>query len=347
MTIFDFINSEEIASYWVNLTQGDPPYLGEVLYPSEQKLGLDIKWIKGKNGLPVAIKASAFDSKAIPRERLGFDQYITQMPFFKESMYIDEELRQELVKVLESGSQKYIDIILGNIFADTVNLLKAAAVRREAMRMQALTTGAISVESNGQSYTYDYGLEHKEDVVKPWADLDADVINDIRLAKEQIQDENGETLTRAVCRSQTWRYIRENEKIKKDLFVMSDGDMGALSDKKLQAYLSEELELTVQVYDKRYVSKDGDGTSKTIPFVPEDTFIMLPDGPLGTGWHGTTPEQIDLISSDAANVSIVDSGVAITTSEEVDPVTVNTKVTQIFLPSFEQADKVFIYDVNP
>ena len=216
------------------------------------------------------------------------------------------------------------------------------------MRMQALTTGAIAVESNGQSYTYDYGLTHKEDVPSSWAtDQGADIINDIRLAKEQIEDESGETLTRAICRSQTWRYIRENEKIKKDLFVMSDGTLGALSDTKLRSYLSEELQLNVQTYDKRYTSVDGDGSKKTVPFTPEDTFIMMPDGAMGTGYFGTTPEQSDLMTSAVANVSIVDEGVAVTTTEETDPVNVDTKVTQIYLPSFEQADKVFIYDVNP
>lgn len=81
------------------------------------------------------------------------------MPFFKESLYIDEELRQELNKVLETGNQVYIDSIMNRVFDDTVSLTESAAVSRERMRMMLLTTGTISMASNGQSYTYDYGLD--------------------------------------------------------------------------------------------------------------------------------------------------------------------------------------------
>lgn len=80
--------------------------------------------------------------------------------------------------------------------------------------------------------------------------------------------------------------------------------------------------------------------------MPDDTFVMFPSGQLGTGWFGTTPEQSDLMSGNAANVSITDTGVAVTTSKKVDPVNVVTKVSMIYLPSFEQADKVLIASVG-
>ena len=39
-------------------------------------------------------------------------------------------------------------------------------------------------------------------------------------------------------------------------------------------------------------------------------------------------------------------GVAGTTIQKADPVNVETKVTQICLPSFEEADKVYIIDTE-
>ena len=97
MTIFDLVKSQELTSYWETLTQDRAPYFGETLFPSQQKLGLSLDWLKGANGLPVVLKPSAFDSKAIPRARLGFEKLTAQMPFFKESSYVDEELRQYAV----------------------------------------------------------------------------------------------------------------------------------------------------------------------------------------------------------------------------------------------------------
>ena len=51
------------------------------------------------------------------------------------------------------------------------------------------------------------------------------------------------------------------------------------------------------------------------------------------------------MSQSAANVSMVDTGVAVTTVKKTDPVNVDTKVTMIYLPSFETADQIMIADV--
>jgi hypothetical protein len=47
-----------------------------------------------------------------------------------------------------------------------------------------------------------------------------------------------------------------------------------------------------------------------------------------------------------ADVALVNDGVAVTTSQIVDPVNVETKVSMVALPSFEQADKVMIVDTK-
>ena len=90
MTIFDLLTAPEITAYWEVLVQDEPPYVGEELFPSDKKRGLDLKWLKGARGLPVVLNTSAFDVHAIPRPRIGFDRLTAQMPYFKESYYVDE-----------------------------------------------------------------------------------------------------------------------------------------------------------------------------------------------------------------------------------------------------------------
>lgn len=124
MTIFDIITSTEIASYWEFMTQDRAPYLGEELFPNEKKLGLKLDWLKGSSGLPIVLKASAFDVKAVPRPRIGFEKLSAQMPFFKESKYIDEELRQQLNMIIETGNQAYIDTISNRILQMKQNFLR-------------------------------------------------------------------------------------------------------------------------------------------------------------------------------------------------------------------------------
>lgn len=342
MTIYDLIISSEITSYWELLQQDRDPYLGEELFPNDKKLGLTLKWLKGSNGLPVVLKASAFDVQAIPRPRIGFEKLSADMPFFKESKYIDEELRQELNKIIESGNQAYIDAIVNRIFADEIELLEGASAQRERMRMMMLTTGTISMKGNGQGYEYDYGVDksHKVTVTKSWSDPSATILDDIRTGITKIVDDTGVTVERAVCSSKVFGYIRANTEIKKSIYVMTDG-VGFVSDAKVKQFIKDELGIDIVVYDKRY--KDEDGAVQR--YVPEDVFVMFPTGKLGNTWFGTTPEESDLMSSNVANVSITDTGVAVTTMTKADPVNVETKATMICLPDFPTADQVYILDV--
>lgn len=342
MSIYDLIISEEIVAYWELLIQDREPYMGEELWPDDKKLGLDLKWMKGSNGLPIVLKASAFDVAAIPRPRIGFERLSAEMPFFKESKYIDEELRQELNKVIESNNQAYIDAVVNRIFNDEMELLEGAAAQRERMRMMALTTGTIVMEGNGQVYEYDYGMpdEHKVTVTKSWSDPTAPILEDIRTGKQKILDDTGVTVERAVCSSKVFGYFRINNEIKASINTLTDG-AGYISDVRIKQFFLDELELTIVTNDKRY--KDETGMAQR--YIPDDVFTMFPAGQLGNTWFGTTPEESDLMSSSVANVTITDTGVAVTTVEKADPVNVETKVTMICLPDFPTADQIYIIDV--
>ena len=100
MSIFDLVVSGEIVAYWELLKQDLPPYMGEELFPNNKKLGLTLQWLKGAKGLPIVLKPSAFDASAIPRPRIGFEKLSTEMPFFKESKYIDEEIYNSYISKL-------------------------------------------------------------------------------------------------------------------------------------------------------------------------------------------------------------------------------------------------------
>lgn len=344
MTIFDLMQSTELVAYWEELSQDEAPFMGEELFPNNKKRGLSLKWIKGSKGLPVVLKTSAFDVFAIPRARIGFEKLSAEMPYFKESTYIDEELRQELNMVLETGNQAYIDSVMNRIFDDETQLLRGARARREMMRMMALTTGIVSMTSNGQAFSYDYGIPagHKGVAAVSWSDhTNSDPMEDIRVAKEKILDDTGAVITRAVCDGATWRHLRNNVNIQKAIFVLSNG-VGSISDQRLRQYIMDELEIEVVVNDKRYVDDSGN----TVKYIPTETFVMFPDGDLGNTWFGTTPAESDLMAGSAANVSITDTGVAVTTVQKVDPVQVETIVSMICLPSFEMADQVFILDTS-
>ena len=292
MTIFDLVSAPELTAYWEEMNQDRAPYLGETLFPNQKKLGLDLKWLKGSKGLPVVLKLSAFDAQAVPRERIGFSKVSAEMPFFKESMYVEEELRQELNKVLESGNQAYIDSVINRVFDDEGTLIDAAAVARERMRMMLLTTGTIVMASNGQTYTYDYGLTsaQKPTVGTSWSTVTADIVGDIRTWQDEREDATGVRPTRAICSRKTFGYIMKNNNIRNA--VWGNSASAPINEAKAKQYLMDELDLEVVVYTKRYKDESG----ATQKFVPDDTFVLFPAGNLGSTWFGTTPEESDLMA---------------------------------------------------
>lgn len=344
-TIFDYFTSKALASYY-NTRVAElnmQPFLGEELFPARKKMGLNLKWIKGAKGLSTSLSLSAFDVKSTKKDRIGFESLKTRMPFFKNDMLIDEELRQELLIAIEAGNTDYIDTILRNIFDDVTTLLDAAAVARERMRMQLISTGTIVMANNGQEYSYDYGMgeDQKFEAPTKWNAEGADPLADVQAMQDVIEAKGYARPRRAITSRAVVRALMKNAGIKEAIYVMSNGKVN-LTEANVLAYFRDNANLSIAVYDKSYL----DENEVAQRYIPEDLFILIPEGQLGNTWFGTTPEEADLRSGATdAEVTIVDTGVAITTTKTTDPVSVDTKVSQVVMPSFEAADQVIIGEV--
>jgi len=340
--IYELVTAENVTSYWTELNQNTQPDIGETLFPIQQQLGTELKWIKGASNQPVGIRLSSFDAKSIRRDMEGIKEYSTKMPFFKESVYIDEDLRQQLNNFIDANKPAIVDRILSRIFDREAKLIDATKVTLERMRMEALTTGTITLSSNGQSYTYDYGVpaNHKKTVATSWSDASADIIGNIQSYVDMMKAE-GVTITRASCNSSVANTFKKNTAMKNAIYVFAGGTVDITTDV-ARRYIESETKVKIVVNDNVYVDEQG----ASHKYIPDDTIVFMPDGILGYTNLGTTPEESDLINNLNANVSIVNEGVAVTTSQMVDPVNVDTKVSMIALPSFEEADKVVIVDTS-
>lgn len=338
--IFDLVSAANIAQYWIEKNVNEQPLLGETLFPYQKEIGVNLEWIKGAKNQPVALRLSAYDSKSIRRDRKGFDKYRTEMPFFKESMYIDEELRKNLNTMLQTNNQQLVNQILTKIFDDQITLIKASYVTMERMRMEMLTTGTITLASNGQAYSYDYGLEddQKKEVAKSWSDPTADIIGEITEWKEEMKAK-GVTITRAICNNSVAKNFRTNNAIKNAIYVFAQGTVNVTTDRALD-YIYNETGISFYVYDNVYVNEE----EQAVKYIPDNTVVLLPDGILGNTHTGVTPEESDLMNSLTADVSLVDGYIAVTTHKEHDPVTVEMKVSMVSLPSFERANEILIID---
>ena len=257
-------------------------------------------------------------------------------------MYVDEELRKNLNTMVQTNNEELVNQILTKIFDDQISLIKASYVTMERMRMEMLTTGAITMSSNGQSYSYDYGLEasQKKTVAVSWSDESADIIGEITDYVEEMKAK-GVEITRAVCNSSVAKHFRTNKALKNAIYVFANGTVNVTTARALD-YIYNETGVSIYVYDNVYVNENGDA----VKYVPDDTFVMLPDGELGKTHIGVTPEESDLMNSLTAEVSLVDNYIAVTTHKEHDPVTVEMKVSMVGLPSFERGNEILIVDTE-
>ena len=357
-SIYEIFESKAIASYWkdVNSHMKDP-MIGTRFFPVSKQTGLNLAWIKGRNNLPVALQPSAFDTKASLRDRIGVTEVSTEMPFFREAMRIGEKDRQDIETLLAKGEQFAQPTIL-RIFDDEANLIDGANVQAERMRMSLLAGGTINITAtaeNGRDVAYDYNY----DVNGEWATNNkkalagtstwttankatSNPIDDLLEAVEYMAEKYGVKCTEVLMNTTTFKGMIASESIAKAMNPVGAANL-IVTRKTAKEFIESETGLTITLYDKMF--KDEQGVDHK--FYPDGTITLLPSYSLGNTWYGTTPEEFDLMSGNSgASVSVVNTGVAVTTIKEAHPVNVQTVVSEIVLPSFERMDDIYVMQVQ-
>ena len=353
MDLREIFTPAAVAANWTEVASNQIPYLGATLFPARKKAGLDLSWLKGSRGLPVSLMPSAFDAKATFRDRIGFDKLETEMPFFREGFKIKERDRQEMLRVQET-TDPYAEEVLARIFDDARNLIDGANVVPERMIMQLLFPDSgncgIAIKANGVDYTYNYDPDGSWKTsnytaltsTALWtAPTTADPFAAFKTIKDAIRAKTGDELTVVIMNTYTFNLMTATDAMKNRYLSTSGISLGYLTDAEAKAVVQGTSGLQVAVYDKQY--KDESGVAHS--FVPDGYVCLIPAGNLGNTWYGTTPEEADLQGSGSAEVSIVNTGVAISREIQNHPVNINTFASEIVLPSFERMDSVGVLKV--
>ncbi len=350
----DFFTPAVIAAQWDEVGSNLIDYIGPDMFPARKKAGLDLAWLKGNKGLPVSLMPSAFDAKATFRDRIGFEKLETEMPFFREGFKIKERDRQELLRV-QDANDPYAQAIIDRVFDDANDLIASAAVVPERMIMQLLFPEdgdvGIAIQANGVDYTYNYDTDGSWKTnnytvltgTSAWTAFDtADPFASLQVAIDSVRSATGSNITTGIMRTSTFNLLMKSAAVKNRFLTTNGMTMSYLTRGEVAAVIRETVGLNIVLYDKQY--KDESGNAKF--FVPENYVCLVPDGALGSTWYGTTPEEADLMGSGEAEVSIVNTGVAITREVTVQPVNVNTFASEIVLPSYERMGEVAVLKVG-
>lgn len=347
---------------WDNYQQtlGIPPYLGRSFFGTDKKQGLEIRFIKGSKGIPVALKGSNLDALAPLRDAIGFKDIQNTMPFFREGYMVTEKEEQDYMSYMSAENSELANQVLKEIMKNPMDLVLGADVVPERMIWQLLAPvdgiPKIDVLIDGKDsyaieYTSDNGAEYKKDhymeitgLTDVWSAADtATPIQDLVDAQEQYEEATGDKLSIFVMNKKTWKQLVNAEDTHKQvqgILAYQNGIM--LKDSEVKEYLLANYGITVYVYNKMYL--DESGVSHT--FIPDGmvTGISGSANQLGTVWYGTTPEERSG-SLSIGNLSIVNTGVSIYTYTTPHPVNTHCVVSEIVLPSYENMDSVFIMKV--
>lgn len=353
MLVNEVVNSASIALAATNDASNQIPYLGLQWFPEKKKSGLDLKWIKTHNGLPVSLAPSNFDALPVIRARGGLKAEKTQMAFFREQMVISEEDMQEIDRIKDENDP-YLAGALQSIYDDTTTLVRGAEVVPERMRMSLLATTnghpVIGIESDGVKYAYDYdpngeyAAEHftKLLATSMWSDtVNSKPLNDLNNARKALA-KKGKIATYVLMNSNTFQYLLENEQVKNAILAQNVTANIELTDDNVVAIVKTRTKLTIVLYDKMYADEAG----VEHYFYPDNKVTLLPSGALGSTWFGTTPEERTAGQVADVDVHMYGVGIAVATKSEYGPPAI-TSVTasEITLPSYEGMNSTFVIEV--
>lgn len=361
LPLAEAFTARSLGVMWDNYkkTLGSAPYLGREKFGTRKQDSLDLRFIKGKSGLPVSLKASNFDAQAELRDVGGFSDIKNEMPFYRESYMVTEKEEQEYDNYRSAENASLANSVLREISKKPMNLIEGAMVvpERQIWNLLAPTDGVpkVPVTIGGKSfyveYTNDNGVEHKKDhfvdisgdgTGKWSASATATPLDDLIQTRRDFAKKTGYLLTRFTMNTETWEYVLKAEDTKKQVLGITAYQGGI---RLQQAQVTEYLRgygIEIEVYDKLYIDPVY---GQTKYFVPTGVVSAQSGGIyLGDYVFGRTPEERSGSLTDGT-LSIVETGISVYTYQTNHPINTHCVVSMIGLPTFEGMDSVVVMKV--
>ncbi|GAX05453.1 hypothetical protein IWT25_00759 [Secundilactobacillus pentosiphilus] len=342
LDIYDATTAPHVVSFWNTNQELTEPYLGDgVLFASTRLTDDQVNIVTGSDTVPQLLDQTSRDAKAIPLTRGTLETSSKEVPGFKNSMIINEKDIRDYRRAQASADKGLADVVLNRIYADQTRLLQNAAYRREAMAMEELTTGKLTLDSKK---VVDFGLKtwQKAKATADWGADGSNPYDDIYALQTAAAQKTGTTLGRAVMNQKTFNKLVRNNTLKSTLLANNANTAVAfVPNSVVTGFLFSELGLTIQVYNKGYSDSTGFHT-----FIPDDVVSFLPtEGQVGRMAYAATPEEEES-SRLEGTVAIAGSGVAVHVYDQSDPVARTTKVDQWVMPVLDVANQIAILNVS-
>ena len=359
LPLSEAFTARSLGVLWNNYqkTLGSAPYSGRQKFGTRKQDSLELRFIKGKNGLPVSLKASNFDAQAELRDVGGFSDIQNEMPFYRESYMVTEKEEQEYDNYRSAENSNLANNVLREISKKPMMLIEGARVvpERQIWQLLAPTDGIpkVEVKIGANKYVIDYtndnGVEHKAEHYKTVTGTSAwdksatcAPLDDLITTKRDFAKKTGYSLTRFSMNTETWEMVLKAEDTKKQVLGITAYNGGIrLQQSQVTEYLRG-YGIEIEIYDKLYVDESGNAQY----FIPTGIVSAQSAGVfLGDYVFGKTPEERSGSLTDG-NLSIVETGISVYTYATNHPINTHCVVSMIGLPTFEGMDSVMVLKVK-
>ena len=331
--ILELFNQNEVLNYVGNREYA--PLLGETLFPERKTPSLKFDQLTGGSRIPIAASIHDFDTEAEIGSRIANKQEL-ELSLIKRKLQLKET---DIIALENPRTQAEQDYLIGRVYNDVDQLIAGVRARIEAMRMEVLASGQVTVKENGLNFTLDYHVptEHKEVLsgTNLWTDPTSDPLGDL----ERWMDAMDTQPTRALTSRKIYRTLASHPKIISAIFGKDSGRVVSQAD--MDAFMETHGYPVIRTYDEKYKVQGKDGKYTTKKYFPENKFAMFNDDLLGETLYGPTAEETRLTRDPSIETSMVGNVLATVYEESKDPVGTWTKAVATALPSFAAADDVF------
>lgn len=332
--ILELFNQKEVLNYMKE--RQFPALLGETLFPEVKKQDLEFEMIKGGSSLPVIASVHGFDAESEIGSREAAGSQAIELALIKRKLQLKEK---DIIAIENPRNEAEKQHLMQQVFNDIDTLTTGVRARVEAMRMEVLSNGTVTLDENGLNMTVDYQVptENKEALsgAGVWTNPDSDPIEDLLRWADQL---NGNA-TRALTSGAVLTSLLRHPKVVAALYGKDSTRIVTRAD--LNAFMTQHELPTIGIYNQKYRKQGKDGSYTAHRYFPNNKFVMFGDGNLGETLYGPTAEETRLARNPAIDTSMVGNVLAMVYEEKVDPVSTWTKAVATALPSFPVADEVF------
>lgn len=321
-------------------------YLSDLFFPARETSELTVDVIREGSRLPVMAQIGELGTQTEYGSREGMSGQRVEIPKIQRGRAMDEKLVRLLLQSnLRANEFAEIRRTQLDDAAYTVDAIKA---RKEWIAMQAISTGKVSYTEGGVIFSADFGYEESQKPVlsgtASWADTEnSKPLDDIRRWVE-VQADKGIVLARAMGSRKIIGLLQQNLSLRKAYHGDPSGNANPpqLSEGQLETLFVSQGIPVVKAYDTQARTENkalsnGKVSFSSVRMMPQDRFVLLPDGALGDYlWAQTTEEMMNEIEA----VDTDENGIFVFRKINEHPIRVETIGVNLAFPAFGQNDSV-------